>query len=132
VFTNGNVGINTDDTKGYKLAVNGSAIATSIKVKEFGNWPDFVFHKKHKLRTLTEVKKYIDKNSHLPEIPSAVEVKANGQDLGKMNRLLLKKVEELTLYLIQKDEQLKAQTENIKKQNLRIRKIEARLGTLNE
>ncbi|MGY3214784.1 hypothetical protein [Mucilaginibacter sp. HD30] len=97
----GNVGVNTSDTKGYKFAVNGSAIATSMKVKANGSWPDFVFLKNYKLPTLTEVKTYIDKNQHLPDMPSADEVHTNGLDLGEMNRLLLKKVEELTLYLME-------------------------------
>jgi hypothetical protein len=106
-FNGGNVGIGTTDTRGYKFAVDGSAIATSMKVKPSGSWPDFVFLKDYKLPTLTEVKTYIDKNRHLPDMPSANEVHANGLDLGEMNRLLLKKVEELTLYLIEKDEKEK-------------------------
>ncbi|MFD0749238.1 hypothetical protein ACFQZS_03730 [Mucilaginibacter calamicampi] len=102
----GNVGIGTTDTRGYKLAVNGAAIATSMNVMPSGTWPDFVFKKGYKVPTLTEVKNYIDMNQHLPDMPSADEVHTNGLDLGEMNRLLLKKVEELTLYLIEKDQQL--------------------------
>ena len=104
--------IGTTDPKGYKLAVNGSAIATSMRVKLNANWPDFVFLKDYKLPTLNEVKAYIDKNQHLPDMPSADEVHANGLDLGEMNRLLLKKVEELTLYLIEQKET----TDNLKKE----------------
>lgn len=110
----GNVGIGTADTKGYKLAVNGSTIATSMKVKLNANWPDFVFLKDYKLPTLEEVKTYIDKNQHLPDMPSADEVHANGLDLGEMNRLLLMKVEELTLYLIEKEKEIKNQEVRIK------------------
>ncbi|WP_457129279.1 hypothetical protein [Mucilaginibacter sp. HD30] len=111
----GNVGIGATPINEYKLAVNGAAIATSMKVKLQANWPDFVFLKDYKLPTLTEVKTYIDKNQHLPDMPSADEVHASGLDLGEMNRLLLKKVEELTLYLIEKDKQLKEQNERINK-----------------
>jgi hypothetical protein len=113
INSDGNVAIGTPDAKGYKFAVNGSAIATSMKVKLLANWPDFVFLKDYKLPTLTEVKTYIDKNKHLPDMPSADEVRANGLDLGEMNRLLLKKVEELTLYLIQKDEKDVSQQKEI-------------------
>ncbi|MGY3214781.1 hypothetical protein [Mucilaginibacter sp. HD30] len=120
----GNVGIGTTDTQGYKLAVNGSAIATSMKVKPNGSWPDFVFLKDYRLPTLTEVKTYIDKNQHLPDMPSADEVHTNGLDLGEMNRLLLKKVEELTLYLIEKDKQLSEQQVENKLQNQRINALE--------
>ncbi|WP_184550888.1 hypothetical protein [Mucilaginibacter sp. FT3.2] len=97
---NGNIGINTTDTKYYRLAVNGSMIANSVTVKAYP-WADYVFKSEYRLRPLAEVKAYIDRNQHLPEIPSAQEVAANGVNLGEMNTLLLKKVEELTLYLIE-------------------------------
>lgn len=103
----GNVGIGTTDSKGYKLAVNGSVIATSVTVKLYPNWPDYVFKKDYRLPSLTEVKTYIDKNQHLPEIPSAAEIAKDGLNLGDMNKLLMKKVEELTLYLIEKDNENK-------------------------
>ncbi|MGY3214533.1 hypothetical protein [Mucilaginibacter sp. HD30] len=109
----GDVGIGTDNPKGYKLAVNGSAIATSIKVMLNANWPDFVFLKDYKLPTLTELKTYVDKNQHLPDMPSADEVHAKGLDLGEMNRLLLKKVEELTLYLIENDARYKEKNKTV-------------------
>ncbi|MGF7076233.1 hypothetical protein [Mucilaginibacter sp. 3215] len=99
----GNVAIGTSDPKGYKLAVNGSVIATSVTVKLYGSWADYVFKPTYKLQPLAEVKSYIDQNQHLPEIPSADEVEKNGQNLGEMNKLLLKKVEELTLYAIENE-----------------------------
>ncbi|MGY3214782.1 hypothetical protein [Mucilaginibacter sp. HD30] len=110
----GNVGIGTTDPQGYKLAVNGPAVATSMKVKLQANWPDFVFRKEYELPTLTEVKTYIDKNQHLPDMPSAEEVHQNGLDLGEMNRLLLKKVEELTLYLMEEHNKNADQENRIK------------------
>jgi hypothetical protein len=97
----GNVSIGTIDPKGYKLAVNGSAIATSMTVKLNSAWPDYVFKKEYKLPTLTEVKDYIEKNKHLPDMPSEKQVTDNGLNLGEMNRILTKKVEELTLYFIE-------------------------------
>lgn len=97
----GNVGIGTTDTKGYKLAVNGEAIFTRVKVKPFSGWPDYVFSKDYELPSLQEVEKYIEDNNHLPGIPSAVEVGKEGLDLGEMNKRLLQKVEELTLYIIE-------------------------------
>lgn len=103
----GNVGINTSDTKTYKFAVNGSAIATSITVKLYANWPDYVFKKDYKLPSLSEVKTYIDQNQHLPEMPSEAEVIKDGINLGEMVKLQTKKIEELTLYLIEKDKEIK-------------------------
>jgi hypothetical protein len=98
--TSGNVGIGTVDTKGYKLAVNGNIRAKEIKV-ETVNWPDYVFAKGYQLPSLEETEQHIKEKGHLPGIPSAEEVKSNGVDLGEMNAKLLKKIEELTLYLIE-------------------------------
>ncbi len=93
ILTNGNIGINTTDAKGYKLAVNGSAIATSMTVKLNANWPDYVFKPSYQLPSLTEVKTYINVNHHLPDMPSAEQVSKDGLNLGEMNEKLLKKVE---------------------------------------
>lgn len=97
----GCVGIGTTDPKGHKLAVNGDIIATKVLVTPYANWPDYVFKPQYKLPSLAEVKTYIDQNQHLPEVPSAATVEKDGQDLGEINKVLLKKVEELTLYLIE-------------------------------
>jgi len=102
----GNVSIGTTDPKGYKFAVNGSAVATSMTVKLNSEWPDYVFKKDYKLPTLAEVKDYVDKNNHLPDMPSEKEVADNGLNLGEMNKILTKKVEELTLYLIEQNKRI--------------------------
>lgn len=104
-FFNGSVGIGTTDPKDYKLAVNGKIRAREIKV-ENNNWPDYVFTKDYSLPTLQEIEKHIKEKGHLQDIPSAVEVKANGIDLGEMNAKLLQKIEELTLHLIEQDRKL--------------------------
>jgi|GEM_PF-751529 len=109
----GNLGLGTQTIpSGYKLAVKGNLIAEKIVVKTSTAWPDFVFKKDYKLPSLNEVEQFIFENSHLPEIPSAKEVASNGQDIGEMNRLLLKKVEEITLYLIE----LKKENQEMKKE----------------
>jgi len=101
----GNVGIGTVDPHGYKLAVNGNVIATSMTVKLYANWPDYVFKPQYKLPSLASVKTYIDKNQHLPEMPSEQEVKDNGINLGEMVKIQTKKIEELTLYAIELKEE---------------------------
>ncbi|MBB6502653.1 hypothetical protein [Pedobacter cryoconitis] len=122
----GNIGIGTTTPNGYKLAVNGGVHAKSVKV-DTDNWPDYVFHKDHVLMPLTEVKTYIDENHHLPEIPSAKEVTEKGLDLGEMNKLLTKKVEELTLYLIEvkseKDKEKRDQEDRINRLEEQLKKI---------
>jgi hypothetical protein len=114
----GDVGIGTMDPKGYKLAVNGKIRAHEIKV-EIANWPDYVFTKDYKLPPLDETEKHIKEKGHLPGIPSAEEVKANGIDLGEMNAKLLQKIEELTLHLITQskifESKLEAQQKEINK-----------------
>jgi hypothetical protein len=126
----GNVGIGTSDTKGYKLAVNGSAIATAVFVKLYSAWPDYVFKPTYQLRPLAEVKEYIDQNQHLPEIPSADEIAKEGLNLGEMNKLLMKKVEELTLYLIEKDQIITEQQKKLSDQELINKTSEERLKRL--
>jgi hypothetical protein len=116
----GNVGIGTTDNSAwtlyyspYKLAVGGSMIATAVTVKTVANWPDYVLKRGYTLPSLTEVKTYIDQNQHLPEIPSAQQIEKDGVNVGEMNKLLLKKVEELTLYLIEIQKQTEVQQRQI-------------------
>lgn len=100
-----NVGIKTTNTQGYTLAVKGKIRSQEIKV-EAENWPDFVFKHDYNLNTLKEVSSYIKQYGHLPEMPSAAIAEKNGIELGEMNKLLLKKIEELTLYIIQQDNKI--------------------------
>jgi hypothetical protein len=69
-------------------------------------WPDYVFASDYNLRSLDEVAAFIEENQHLPEVPSVAEVVEKGIDVGEMNTLLLKKVEELTLYIIQQQKEI--------------------------
>lgn len=105
----GNVGIGTINTKGYKLAVAGNMIAESVKVQLQSAWPDYVFANDYKLPSLEETEKHIKEKGHLKGIPSAAEVKNNGIDLGEMNSKLLKKIEELTLQVIELNKTVKQQ-----------------------
>jgi hypothetical protein len=98
--------MNTSNAFGYDMAINGDAIFNKVVVKSYGNWPDFVFMENYNLRSLEELKSFITLNGHLPDVPSAEEVKEEGVDVYEMNKVLLQKVEELTLYLIQLQEQV--------------------------
>jgi len=104
----GNIGIGTDNTFGYKLAVKGDIIAEEIKVQVYP-WSDFVFEDDYELPTIAEVEKHIKEKGHLQHIPSAEEVAKNGIYLGEMDAKLLQKIEELTLYTIEQDKEIKAQ-----------------------
>lgn len=121
-FINGNLGIGIM-TPSEKLAVNGNIRAKEIKV-ETSNWPDYVFDENYKVLGLQELDAYIKANKHLPEMPSAKEADVNGIELGEMNKLLLKKVEELTLHLIVKDNEIKLERATNAEQNERLKKLE--------
>ena len=101
----GNVGIGTSNPLN-KLDVNGTIHSKQVNVDLTG-WPDYVFKPNYHLPSLADIKTYINKNHHLPDMPSEAEVAKNGLNLGEMNKLLTKKVEELTLYLIEKDKEIK-------------------------
>ena len=113
-FNGGNVGIGTA-TPEAKLAVSGQVHAQEVKVSVTVPGPDYVFEQGYKLPTLNEIKTYIDQNKHLPEVLSAADMEKNGVQLGEMNMLLLKKVEELTLYQIQSVERIQKLEEEIAK-----------------
>jgi hypothetical protein len=87
---------------GYKFAINGKMICEELKVKLANTgWPDYVFDKEYKLPSLTQVEKFIEQNKHLPNIPSAAEVEKNGIEVGDMQKRVMEKIEELTLYIIE-------------------------------
>ncbi|UTW63536.1 hypothetical protein KFE98_05120 [bacterium SCSIO 12741] len=87
----------------YKLYVETGILTEKVKVANIGTgaWADFVFEEDYSLRSLEEVESYIDENHHLPDVPSAEEVEGNGFDLAEMDAILLRKIEELTLYVIE-------------------------------
>jgi len=103
---NGNVGIGTKDAK-YKLSVEGRIGARGITV-ELTSWADYVFEKAYKLLPLNEVEQFIKVNGHLPDVPSAKEIEEKGLDLGETNKILMQKVEELTLHLIAQEKRIVA------------------------
>jgi hypothetical protein len=113
ITANGNVGIGTTNPGSFKLAVNGKIWSQEVNVAMTNPGPDYVFEKGYNLLPLSEVETYINQNKHLPEVPSAKEMEANGLNLKEMNLLLLKKVEELTLHLIKQNQDTRAHQEQI-------------------
>lgn len=110
----GNVGIGTTRPQ-TKLAVNGSITAKEVVVTLDG-WADYVFDKNYNLMDLSSVEKYIQENKHLPNVPSEKEVVDSGVSLGDMQKVMMRKVEELTLYTIQlqkENDMLKARLDSI-------------------
>ena len=126
-LNNGNVCIGTTNPQGYKLAIAGNVIAESVKVALQGNWPDYVFNPGSKLRSLTEIENFVQANNHLPEMPSEAEVKKEGINLGEMDAKLLKKIEELTLYMIEQHKESAELRRTIQSQSERIANLEKQL-----
>jgi hypothetical protein len=99
---NGNAMIGAGNpATGYALSINGKIICTEAKVQVNTAWPDYVFRKEYKLMPLEELKKFIQQNNHLPNLPPAAEVEKNGLELGDLMKRLTEKVEELTLYILE-------------------------------
>lgn len=106
ISSNGNVGVGTNNPKA-KLSVEGAILAKEVCVKDsISNWPDYVFKEEYNLMDLKALKEYVNTNKHLPDIPSAEEIETNGVKLGETTSLLMQKIEELTLYIIQLEERI--------------------------
>jgi hypothetical protein len=112
---NGSVGIGTSSTgdAGYKLFVETGIRTRKITVDQ-ATWPDYVFRPGYMLLPLSSVAAYIKDNGHLPDMPSADSVAKNGVDLGSNQAVLLKKIEELTLYVIQQQKEIEALKEEVR------------------
>lgn len=115
VSTNGDVGVNTNQPQA-KLAVNGDVLAKEVRVSIAStNWPDYVFSSEYEMMSLGELEKYINEHRHLPGVPSAAEVDERGDiDLGAMNAILLQKIEEMTLRMIEMEKRMKEFEKNTK------------------
>jgi hypothetical protein len=121
LIVKGKVGIGTTlltNPNNYTLAVNGKIGAKDVQVETSSTtWPDYVFTQDYRLPSLAEVEKFIQENNHLESVPSATEIEKDGHSLGEMDKILLKKVEELTLYVIQQQKEIEELKKKIEKKN---------------
>lgn len=109
IFVLDSVAIGSNNfAKGYKLNVDGKIMAEEVRVLLSSNWPDYVFKEDYHLPTLPELEKSIKAQGHLPGIPAAKVMEAEGQDLGEINRLQMEKIEELTLYIIDLEKRIQS------------------------
>jgi hypothetical protein len=97
----------------FYVKANGYMIARDIQVKTGTIFPDYVFEKDYQLASLDEIEKYINEHKHLPDVPSANEIENSGLNVAEMDATLLKKIEELTLYVIELKKQNEAQQTEI-------------------
>ncbi len=106
---NGDVFIGTNNLTsgaGYKLRVGGKIFSEEVRVQLQSAWPDYVFDKKYKKLSITELEEFVTKNNHLPNIPSAADIEKDGQHLGEIQRKMLEKIEELSLYIIEQNKRI--------------------------
>lgn len=105
-----------DGAAGYRLSVNGKIMSEELKVQMSEDWPDYVFEEDYDLMSIDQIDGYINEHGHLPGVPSAKEVESDGGfHVGEMNRILLEKVEELTLLLIKQEKKIKNLEQHILK-----------------
>lgn len=130
VYSRGSgVKIGRDNSDNKYLKVFGLIEAKEIKVLSNIN-SDFVFENNYELMSLSEVESFIIKNKHLPDVPSAKEFKEKGQNLAEVDNMLLRKIEELTLYTIEQNKRLEQQNQEIiklKTQNAKIKALEEKI-----
>jgi hypothetical protein len=130
VVNGGNIGIGTTSPDA-KLTVKGDIHTREVRVDMTGAvGPDYVFEKNYNLLPLTQLESYINQNKHLPEVPSAKEMEENGLNLKEMNLILLKKVEELTLHLIDQNRKIKEQGAQIEVHRIQLEDYQAELQQL--
>lgn len=110
-ISGGDISIITDTGS---INLLGSVWTREIVVQLTDPWPDYVFEERYQLQSLTQVEKFIKENNHLPEVPSASEISKSGVNLAEMDALLLKKIEELTLYTIGQQKLIDEQADLIK------------------
>ncbi len=106
----------------------GTVAATNLKVREIDDttfWPDYVFKEDYQLMPLHELNNYVSENNHLPNVPTQSDIKENGIDIVENQAVLLKKIEELTLYIIELEKRNNEQNEVLEQ-------VKAQLQTLEE
>jgi hypothetical protein len=106
----GHVGINIANlnsmNSSYSLCVRGGILTDKINIKHINHWPDYVFSSDYLLMPLADLKAFVTENHHLPEVPSENDIMSEGIEIGEMQGILLKKIEEMTLYILQQQEQI--------------------------
>ncbi len=110
------IGSSVGPAQGYALSVDGKIMAEEMRIQDSGSWPDYVFESEYQLPSLDSVRSLITSYGHLPGIPAAEEIESNGIPVGKMQRLHMEKIEELTLYILQLHERIELLEEQILQQ----------------
>ncbi|MFT0716757.1 hypothetical protein [Flagellimonas lutimaris] len=127
--SNGFLGLGTKNPDA-KLTVKGKIHAEEVKVDLTVPGPDYVFKEGYDLKSLEEVQNHIKEHGHLPNIPSAHEMEENGVQLGEMNMKLLEKIEELTLYTLQQQKEIKQYQVDMSHLNRKLEAMQQQINNL--
>ncbi len=115
----------TTEATGYTVSVNGKIACEEVLVQDMASWPDYVFKSDYNLMSLDNLEQSIKENGHLPGLPSAQDIETNGLHLGNMQKQVVEKVEELTLYTIELGKMLrehKKEIDALKAENASLKK----------
>ena len=118
LFVSNKIGIGTQNVDAYssdfRLFVNGGILCSKLYIDEYQNWPDYVFGSDYDLMPLADLERFIRTHHHLPNVPSAEEALNDGINVGEMQRVLLEKIEELSLYIIEQNKNIEKLNEEVK------------------
>lgn len=120
------------DVSAYNLFVYGGILTEEVRVILNGWWADYVFEEDYSMLNLQELETFIKENKHLPNVPSAKEVKENGIELGEMAKIQQEKIEELVLYIIEQNKINKEQAEQLAKQQEELNQLKEQVKFLLE
>jgi hypothetical protein len=126
---NGYVAIGSDDyATGYMLSVHGDVICEELRVELVADWPDYVFAEDYELMTIPQLESFIAEYGHLPNIPPAEEIEDAGFDVGEMQKLMMEKIEELSLYIIEQNKELEANSKILMEQQKEIENLKEQIN----
>jgi hypothetical protein len=127
--TEGSLELKSNGLQTFKVETNGMIRGRRMKL-DLNTWADYVFEPTYQLMPLNEVEAFVKKEKHLPNVPSEEELKAQGADVMEMNKMLMEKVEELTLYLIQQNKEMIQQTKNTEELKKQLEVLQVKLAEL--
>lgn len=119
IYSDGSfVGIGTSTpVTGYQFAVDGKIICEEVKVQMSASWPDYVFSKDYELMSPDNLRGFIEEHGHLPGVPDADTVESDGMSVSEMSRIMMEKIEELTLYMLEQSKRIS----DLEKQNAELK-----------
>lgn len=113
-YFDGNMAIGGDYADGYMLSVSGKVICEEVRVNLKENWPDYVFKEDYNLLSIADLESFINDHGHLPNVLPAKEIEESGLEMGETQRIMMEKIEELTLYIIEQQKQIDALKNELK------------------